>query len=181
MNATADVTCCASKDKSSLLCLLGVLLIVIGILAIAAPAVAGVTTVWVLGGLMAVAGVLRLLGAFHAASWGAGALRMLWGVFTVLCAALVLTHPMFSAVALTLILACYFVIQGIMEIVLALRIKPRNGWGWLLFNGLLALVLGWLIWREWPLSGMWAIGTLLGINFLFNGWSLIAARPVCCK
>ena len=183
MNAATGSACCSStaaKGGSSLLTLLGVLMIIVGMLAIAAPMAAGEWAVWAIGILLGVAGVLRLLSAFHATSWGGGALRLLWGALTTVCAALVITNPIAGVFTLTLILAIYFVIQGIAEIIMSLRMKPLAGWGWVLFNGIIALVLGLIIWSEWPLSGVWAIGTLLGINILFTGWCLIAARPRAC-
>ncbi len=183
MNASTGSACCsatAAKGGSSLLTLLGVLMIIVGMLAIAVPMAAAEWAVLMIGILLGVAGVLRLLSAFHATSWGGGALRLLWGALAIVCAALVITNPVAGVFTLTLILIIYFVIQGISEIILALRMKPHVGWGWVLFNGIIALVLGLIIWGEWPLSGVWAIGTLLGINILFTGWCLIAARPRCC-
>jgi len=96
MNAATGSTCCSSsagKGGSSLLTLLGVLMIIIGMLAIAAPLVAGMSAVWLIGILLGVAGVLRLLSMFHATSWGGGALRLLWGALTIVCAALVIINP----------------------------------------------------------------------------------------
>jgi uncharacterized membrane protein HdeD (DUF308 family) len=61
-----------------------------------------------------------------------------------------------------------------MVIMLSFQLKPIKGWGWMLFNGLVTLLLGGLIWSQWPISGVWAIGTLLGIHLIFDGWSEIA-------
>ena len=55
----------------------------------------------------------------------------------------------------------------------ALRIKPDRGWGWLLFGGIVSLLLGLLIWREFPLSGTWAVGVLVGVKLLFAGLSIV--------
>jgi uncharacterized membrane protein HdeD (DUF308 family) len=57
---------------------------------------------------------------------------------------------------------------------LSFRLKPAKGWGWTLFSGIVTVLLGGLIWSEWPISGVWAIGTLLGIHLIFDGWSEIA-------
>jgi uncharacterized membrane protein HdeD (DUF308 family) len=59
------------------------------------------------------------------------------------------------------------------RIAMALRLRPAQGWGWLLFDGTLAVILAVLIWAQWPSSALWVLGLLVGINFLFTGWSLI--------
>jgi hypothetical protein len=74
---------------------------------------------------------------------------------------------------LTLLLAVYFFVDGISEIIAALKIKPDQGWGWVLFNGVIALLLGIMIWRQWPMSGQWAIGVLVGVHILITGWTMI--------
>jgi len=70
-------------------------------------------------------------------------------------------------------LAIYFLVDGISEIIAAFRIKPDQGWGWVFFNGVVAVVLGLMIWRQWPVSGAWAIGVLVGIHILLTGWTMI--------
>jgi uncharacterized membrane protein HdeD (DUF308 family) len=74
---------------------------------------------------------------------------------------------------LTLFLAAYFLIDGICEIIAAFKIKPDQGWGWMLFNGVIAVLLGAMIWRQWPVSGAWAIGILVGVHILISGWSMV--------
>jgi polyhydroxyalkanoate synthesis regulator phasin len=82
-------------------------------------------------------------------------------------------RPLVGLVTMTLLLAIYFLIDGISEIVAAFKIKPDQGWGWVLFNGIIAVLLGFMIWRQWPVSGAWAIGLLVGIHILMTGWSMI--------
>ncbi len=74
---------------------------------------------------------------------------------------------------MTLLLAFYFLIDGISEIIAAFKIKPDQGWGWVLFNGIIAVLLGFMIWRQWPVSGKWAIGVLVGIHIVFSGWTMV--------
>jgi uncharacterized membrane protein HdeD (DUF308 family) len=85
-----------------------------------------------------------------------------------------LGRPLFGLASLTLVLAAYFLVDGIFEIIAAFQIKPKKGWGWVLFSGIAAFLLGYLIWSQWPLSGGWAIGVLVGVNLLLSGWSMIA-------
>ena len=82
-------------------------------------------------------------------------------------------RPLVGLVTMTMLLAIYFLIDGISEIIAAFKIKPDQGWGWVLFNGIIAVVLGFMIWRQWPVSGQWAIGLLVGIHILMTGWSMI--------
>ena len=70
-------------------------------------------------------------------------------------------------------LAAYFFASGVSQIILGFQVKPEKGWGWLAFHGLVAVILGLLIGRQWPLSGMWAVGTLVGVHILVSGWSEI--------
>jgi uncharacterized membrane protein HdeD (DUF308 family) len=72
-----------------------------------------------------------------------------------------------------MLLGIFFIIEGIFKIVLAIELRKIWSWGWLLVNGILALILGVLIWRQWPSSSAWAIGLLLGIDLVFGGWSMI--------
>ena len=104
---------------------------------------------------------------------GAGILGTLLGLLTLLCGVLMLFRPVFGVAALTLMLAVYFLVDGVGEIVVAFRMKPGKGWGWMLFGGIVAVLLGFMIWRQWPLSGAWAIGTLVGIHLMLNGWTMV--------
>ena len=73
---------------------------------------------------------------------------------------------------LTLVLAAYLFVDGVFEIIYAFRLRPIKGWGWTLFSGIAALVLGIMIWRQFPVSGMWAVGTIAGVHMIFAGSSM---------
>jgi len=75
--------------------------------------------------------------------------------------------------ALTLILMAYLLATGILEIVVAFQLRPADGWGLELFSGAVTLLLGILLWRQFPLSGAWAIGILFGIKMVFSGWAFV--------
>jgi hypothetical protein len=93
---------------------------------------------------------------------------------------LLVFYPMAGAQALTLFLAAFLAIDGVVRIGMALRLRPGHGWGWVLFGGIVTLILAAMIWTQWPGSAIWVIGLLVGINLLFTGWSLtmmaLAAR-----
>jgi uncharacterized membrane protein HdeD (DUF308 family) len=86
-----------------------------------------------------------------------------------------LAHPLLASVVLTLVLAIYFVVDGIVEIVAGIKRRPGLGWMWMLVGGIVSILLGVIIWRQFPLSGIWAIGILLGIKMLFVGIIMIMA------
>lgn len=153
---------------------LGALQIVIGLLALGAPLLVGIALTLVAGALVSVAGILRIFAAFKAGSWGAGILGLLVGILALLGGLVMMVNPLFGLASLTLLLAIYFIVEGVTVAILGLKIKPAKGWGWTLFSGLVTLFLGGLIWSQWPISGVWAIGTLLGIHLIFDGWAEIA-------
>ena len=84
-----------------------------------------------------------------------------------------LTQPLEGLEAITLFLAAYFLATGVFELLAAMQMRPTPGWGWMLFNGLVTLVLGLIIWRQFPLSGVWAVGILFGLKLMMGGWWLV--------
>jgi len=95
------------------------------------------------------------------------------GVLTIILGAYMLSNVGEALASLTLFIAIYFVVEGITEVIAAFQLKPASGWGWALFSGVITVLLGAMIWNQFPLSGAWAIGTLVGIKLLFSGWSLL--------
>jgi uncharacterized membrane protein HdeD (DUF308 family) len=162
------------KKHGGLLIVLGIVTVILGVLAMGAPLMAGVAVNLMVGAFILVGGIARLIFAFKATSWRAGIFGVLIGIVAILVGILMLTRPLLGLASLTLFLAAYFFADGILEIVAAFKHKPEKGWGWVLVGGIAALLLGIMIWRQWPLSGAWAIGILFGINLIFSGMSMIA-------
>jgi uncharacterized membrane protein HdeD (DUF308 family) len=160
------------KKGSGWLMLLGGALVILGFLAIGAPLVTGVTVTLMIGMLILAGGLVRIVFAFRAQTWGQGLLAFLLGGLGVLAGLVVLARPLFGLATLTLVLATWFFVDGICEIIYAFRLKPLSGWGWTLFSGIVAVLLGVMIWSEWPLSGAWAIGVLVGVKLFFSGSGL---------
>ena len=94
------------------------------------------------------------------------------GVLYVVVGWMMVNNPQESALLLTLIIAMFLVFEGVFRIVAAIAVRYPH-WGSVLFNGVISLLLGILIWRRWPVSGLWAIGLFVGIEMLLNGWSLV--------
>jgi uncharacterized membrane protein HdeD (DUF308 family) len=164
---------------------LGVVTVIAGFLAMGSPLASGVAVVVFIGVAMAIAGVARTVGAFSAGSFGQGTLAFIGGILTFGAGLVLVARPGIGLATLTLMLGAYLLVDGISSAVLAFHVRPESGWGWMLFSAVMGVILGFLLLREWPLSGVWAIGTLVGINLLFSGFSMIsvgsAARGLAKK
>jgi uncharacterized membrane protein HdeD (DUF308 family)/ElaB/YqjD/DUF883 family membrane-anchored ribosome-binding protein len=162
-----------AKKNSGLLIFLGVLTVIFGVLAIAAPLITGITVTVFVGFLLVFLGITRIIFAFKSGQWGAGIWGTIIGVVSIIAGLLMVFRPMVGLSSLTLLLAFYFLVDGVFEIIAAFKTRPDQGWGWVLFNGIIAVLLGFMIWRQWPMSGSWAIGVLTGIHILLAGWAMI--------
>ena len=163
-----------AKKNAGMIIALGVVTVIAGFLALVMPWAGGVGVVFMVGFALIVGGVARLIAAFSAGSFGRGTLAFIGGALTLLAGVLMVARPGVGLATLTLMLGAYLLVDGIFGAVLAFQVKPEKGWGWMLFSAVLAVILGFLLLKEWPLTGLWAIGTLVGINMLFAGFSLIS-------
>ena len=163
-----------AAEKVKWLVPLGVLTVIAGILAIASPLLSGLTVVVFIGIALTIGGVARTIGAFGAASFGQGTLAFIGGILTFGSGLILTARPGIGLATITLLLGTYLLMDGISGIVLAFKIRPGSGWGSMLFSAVVAVILGFLLLREWPLSGAWAIGTLVGFNLLVAGFSMIS-------
>ena len=121
---------------------LGIVLVILGILSVLAPWVSGLVAQAVVGFVLIGAGITWTVFSFHAKSWGSGLWEALVGVLTVISGVIMLAHPLVNLAILTLVLAAYFTAAGVLKIVFAFQHKPMRGWGWLLFNGIVSILLG---------------------------------------
>jgi len=151
----------------------GILMLICGILAIAMPLASSLGIVIVLGWLILVAAVFHLVFAFQSNSIGGFLWKLLLAIAYGVAGFYMVTHPLLGMVSLTLLLAIFLVVEGIVEIVLYFSIHGAANSGWVLFDGIVTLILGFLIWRRWPSSSVWVIGTLVGISLIFSGISRI--------
>jgi uncharacterized membrane protein HdeD (DUF308 family) len=151
---------------------LGVVLVIVGTLAIGAPFVASLATALTIGVLLLLAGLAQLVGAFWTRDWSAFFLVLLIGVLYAVLGLLFLNRPISALEVLTLLLACSLMVSGAIRIVGSLLYRFPH-WGWILSGGILNLALGIMIWLQWPLSGFWIIGLFVGIDMIFGGWTWI--------
>jgi uncharacterized membrane protein HdeD (DUF308 family) len=148
---------------------LSVLMIAAGILAIFSPAVAGVAVTVFFGWMLIFSGILHLAFAWQAGRAGAVVWEILIGMLYGAIGLYLLIHPVAGLQSLTLALAMYLVIEGVLEFVLSFQLRPLPGTGWLLFDGIVTLLLAVMIASAWPVSAGWAVGTLVGLSMLFSG------------
>ena len=147
----------------------GVLLIVFGVLAIGSPFLAAVAVSAVISWLIILAGVVHLILAFHVHRAGSMIWKLLVGLAYLFFGVYLLMHPVLGVASLTLVLASLFLIEGILNIVLFFQMRSMRGSGWMLGDGISTLLLGLLIYLQWPSSSNWAIGTLVGVSMIISG------------
>jgi uncharacterized membrane protein HdeD (DUF308 family) len=148
--------------------LLGVALIILGLIALASPWVATLATAVVIGTLLIASGLAEAIGAFWSRRWSGFFLHLLSGVLSFVVGVLFLRAPVSAGLALTLLLACLLIVGGLFKIIAALSHR-FGAWGWPLLSGVIDLVLGVMIWMEWPASALWVIGLFVGISLVFRG------------
>jgi uncharacterized membrane protein HdeD (DUF308 family) len=146
-----------------------VLLLLAGLLAIAAPLFAGVAASVFFGWVVCFAGVAHLIYAWSERGAGAIVWQILIGIAYIIAAIFLLILPLAGVVALTLVLAFYIAVEGIFELAVFTRLRRLPGTVWFLVDGLVSLVLAVLILLRWPSSSLWVVGTLVGISLLFSG------------
>jgi uncharacterized membrane protein HdeD (DUF308 family) len=152
---------------------LGALLMVLGALAIWRAKTATVIYVRVLGLLLLLASVPVLVFAFEFTGyWVAFFIHVLWAVLVLIVGLLLLTRPATGAVAITMLLTIFFIASGLLTIGFAFSAHLDNLWLHV-FDGLVSLTIGILLWIGWPASGLWAIGTFVGIDFLLRGSTIV--------
>jgi len=151
---------------------LGVIMVILGTLSLGSAVMTTLFAVEFIGWLMIVGGVLQTVHAFSCKAWSGFFIDLLFGILYAVAGVLIIRHPAAAAIELTLLIAMLLIFSGIFRIVTAVAIRFPN-WIWLLLNGVVNLLLGFSIWNQWPVSGLWVIGLFIGIDMLFNGWTLI--------
>lgn len=164
----------ASTPNTGYLMWTGIALIIFGAIAVASPAMMGTAVVIVIGVILLISGSVQLFHGIREKSWASKLLGIILGAITAICGLAVLAHPMFGLTILTLVLAIFFVVEGIWKVIVSFSFRPAPGWLAMLFSGILGFLLGFLIWKQWPLSGMWAVGILIGVDLLVTGCSMVA-------
>jgi uncharacterized membrane protein HdeD (DUF308 family) len=153
---------------------LGIGMAVLGTLAIswACAATITVAATWLFGFVLLASGVSEIVNVFWSGRWSGMLLHLLIGIFYTLVGLIIIDHPEGAAIRLTLLIAIFLIVSGIFRMVFAIS-ERFAGSGWVLLNGAVTLMLGVMIYKEWPASGLWVIGLFIGIDLIFNGWAWI--------
>jgi uncharacterized membrane protein HdeD (DUF308 family) len=162
---------------------IGLVFIVLGVLAILEPAVAGLAVAILVGWLLVFGGAAHAAGAF-----GGRAGHVVWHLVIatvyLVGGVYLLTHPLLGLGALTLCVAVILVAEATLEVIAYFTTRGEHGSEWRLVNAVVTLLVGALIWVHWPSSTVWAIGTLVGVNLMMTGLSrlmlgrsLASSRP----
>lgn len=150
---------------------LGILLMILGVIAIGSAVTMTLVSVLVFGWLLIIGGVFEAVYAFWQERWSAFFIDLTIGILYAVVGFMIVANPLAAAVTLTLLVAMFLILAGLFRSVAAIAVRPPH-WGWLLVHGLISLLLGAAIWQQWPLAGLWVIGLFVGIELLLNGATL---------
>ncbi|MBW4442052.1 MAG: DUF308 domain-containing protein [Plectolyngbya sp. WJT66-NPBG17] len=153
---------------------IAILMIILGIIAIIFPFLATITSTLVFGWIFVFAGIAQIIYAFQSKGAGRVAWKLILGLLYLITGVFVLADPLQGALAFTLILGVTIFVQGVIQVSLAFQMRRISlNWGWMLVSGIIGIVFGIFIWSSFPSSAVWLLGTLIGINLVFDGmWML---------
>lgn len=162
--------------------ILGLLLTLGGILAIALPVVSTLAVSLTVGILLAACGLVQVVQSFQARGWSGFLWHLGIGVIQVIGGVLIYMEPFAGAIAITLLIAIVLLTLGLSQISLGWRVRPHDGWGWLMLAGIVAVVAGAMMAIKLPVAGLVTPGTMVGISLLFSGSAYVmialAARRI---
>lgn len=155
----------------------GVLLVAVGILAVLMPGISALATALVLAWLLILGGIFEIVYAFQTRVLGGFGWKLASGVLTLVLGLAIALLPAAGAASLALLFGAFLLVGGIARLALALRIKPLHGWGWVMFDGVVSIIVAILIAIGWPASSLAFIGMLTGFWLIAAGvWRILLAR-----
>ena len=168
-------------QKPGLFLFLGVVYVFTGVVAVMSPLVVTLLSVLFFGVLLLIAGIATLIHSFWTRQWAGFALQLLAGTLAAVMGFLLIADAGAGAAVITIILASYFLVSGFFRLGFALFHSHLHHRGALILSGVITLLLGILITIHWPSSALWVIGTFVGIDLIFYGFSLIALSSALKK
>ncbi len=153
--------------------LMGVLLIVLGLVAIAQPAVSTIFAETWFALILVSAGAAKLTYAFQTRNSGGFVWKLLLSILYIAIGVMLFVSPLKGILTLTLLLGSFLLTEGVFNLILAFRLRGQQNWTWVLVDGIITLLLGGMIWFQWPFNAPWLIGTLVGVSVLFTGISRV--------
>ncbi|MCO6536738.1 MULTISPECIES: HdeD family acid-resistance protein [Gilliamella] len=162
------------KEKSSWFILVGVILIILGGLALGYQFMATVFSVYFIGSLILIAGIAQALHSFRIKDFGQSALWAVMGILYIFIGLMSFFQPVAVSSALTLVISFLLIMSGFTQIFAAMNNRNLPRWGWVLTSGIITLILGFMIIAGWPYDSLWVLGMFLGIDLIFQGWAYVA-------
>ena len=179
-NARSDLNLSLDREREVihdhwvLFLIQGIILAILGLLAIGAPFLATVVVVKLAGWLFLIGGIVALASLFTGRGVPGSFWSFLSAIVSILAGIYILYNPLLSVAAFTLVLAAFFFAQGITQIFASLsHRRVLRSWGWVLISGIVDLILGGIIVSGWPATSTWVIGILVGVNLFMYGVALI--------
>ena len=155
----------------------GVVMIVLGVVAVCAPVAATIAVDIYVGWLLLISGVIGLVAIVsthhvHAFLWS-----LITAALSVVIGILLILKPIEGAVSLTVVLTAFFIAEGVFQtaIAIAARHVMTGTWVWMMISGIADLALAAIIILGWPGTAIWALGLLVGVNLLTSGWAIVVA------
>jgi uncharacterized membrane protein HdeD (DUF308 family) len=158
----------------------GLIMIVLGVIAIGEPMVASIAVALFAGWLFLFSGIVGLAGAFTAQRVPGYWWALIWALLGIAIGIYLIWRPLAGVLTLTLAVAIYFGSQGITQIIVAIQQRGvLHSWGWVVFAGLVNILLAVIIFAGWPGTAEWTLGLLFGINLIMWGVSLVMTSLAC--
>ncbi len=148
---------------------LGIIMILLGLLAIALPFATTLAVAILLGWIFIIAGIIQIVHAFKSRGVGVFLLELLLGILYIVVGIMLLRNLLSGVITLTLVVGISIFISGVFRVIQAFQLRPAANWGVVLVNGIVSIILGILIWSQWPFNASWLIGLFVGISLCLNG------------
>jgi uncharacterized membrane protein HdeD (DUF308 family) len=161
----------------------GIMLVVLGLLAVLTPVIAGVAATIFFGWILLISGIVGLVTTFRARQAPGFWWSLLSDLVAIVAGVVLLVWPLQGTLSLSAVLIAFLFVEGVVTIMYALehRSALSGRWGWLLASGIVDVLLGVLLFAGLPGTALWLLGIVVGVNLLFGGWALIMmalhARP----
>ena len=152
---------------------LGIALIILGIIAVVFPLYTTIVVKTFLGWLFLIGGIVQVVHSFSTQKWSAFFYNLLIGVLYVFVGGWLAFFPLTGVLSLTVMIALLFVMQGVLQAMMAFRMRPHSGWVWMLISGLVAIAAGVMVLAGLPSSAAWAIGLVVGVSMIVSGWAYL--------
>jgi uncharacterized membrane protein HdeD (DUF308 family) len=169
-----EISILTGRPGSTASIIWGVVLVILGVLAIGSPLLAAVAVDVAIAWLIVFGGIVHIVIGFHSHGAGSVIWKLLVGLAYLAFGTYLIFRPLLGVASLTLVLAALFVIEGILNIIMYFKMRPLHGSIWVLVDGIITLFLGGIIYWQWPLSSAWAIGLVVGVSMMVSGMARIA-------